>query len=66
MTEEFNLSKKINDYRCNYDGTPEFDVLEIEDVKEFIRLLKEEFPINCKEHHKFHNKIDALAGDKLE
>jgi len=40
--EEFNLSEKINDYGYNDDGTPDSDILEVKDVKEFIRLLKEE------------------------
>ena len=39
--------------------------IEVEDVKEAVKELKEEFPINCKEHHKFHNAIDAKFGEKL-
>ena len=35
------------------------------DVKEFIKELKEAFPINCKEHHRFHDKIEKLAGADL-
>ena len=58
IKEEFDLSKK------EYRECPVSYFLK-SDVKEFIRLLKGEFPINCKEHHKFHNKIDKLAGEKL-
>lgn len=57
MTEEFNLSEKMFE-----DG--EFSK---EDVKEFIKKLKEEFclfkePINTLE---IHNTIGKLAGEKL-
>ena len=64
-TDEFNLSEKIKEHFYDVDAHAMAPFIDLIDVKEFIRLLKEEFPINCKEHHKFHNKIDKLAGDKL-
>lgn len=42
-----------------------FDFIQVEDVKEFIRELKKAFPIVCREHHKFHEGIDKLAGKEL-
>jgi len=68
---EFNLSLKIEGlYNPKYadECSPDLEsyVPALEKIlKEFIRRLKAEFPINCREHHKFHNKIDELAGDKL-
>jgi len=70
MTEEFNLSDKIQD-------DPVYpDFIAVEDVKEFIRLLKEEakkeegFYTVCAGEMEFDEEktialIDKLAGDKL-
>ena len=68
-TKEFNLSDKIievDDY-TNDEG------IFIEDVKEFIRLLKEELRKRYNQKYDFNindlewalDKIDELAGDKL-
>jgi hypothetical protein len=74
---EFNLSDKIcevDDYEVGRNVHPatRMLVLELEDVKEFIRLLKEEFlqdriknlHINNLEFYA-REVIDNLAGDKL-
>ena len=67
--EEFNLSEKIDE-----EVGVEEEFILISDVKEFIRLLKEEFVI---EHKKtiektveiairdFTKLLDKLAGEKL-
>jgi hypothetical protein len=73
-TKEFILSKEIeevNDYELDNDvhiATKE-EVIRVEKIKEFIRLLKEEireigfnYPTAEK---KFKIIIDKLAGDKL-
>ena len=63
--EEFNLSEKI--WWVHIPGKKRGDdnqVISFEDIKEFIKRLKEEF----KEHHwigEISHKIDKLAGDKL-
>mgnify|MGYP007099617977 CR=1 FL=1 len=64
---EFNLSEKINGE--NKDG---FGHLWTEDVKEFIRLLKEDvnkiqnsLRMSYNAQIQIHNAIDKLAGDKL-
>lgn len=74
--KEFNLSEK----RCwrNMDDEYEFndvcerDVIQVKDVKEFIRLLKEELctcKLSCIEYDDYSceevGKIDKLAGEKL-
>ncbi len=56
MKKEFNLSEKIH-------NEPEriiTNVIPVEDVKEFIKLLKEEFW--AKEEKEF---IDKIAGEEL-
>ena len=73
MSVEFNLSKKIINLKfADIDG-----ILDIEDVKEFIRLLKEEINIFETDNHlriegksirslvKLKNDIDKLAGKEL-
>ena len=60
----FNLSSKI----CRQDGY--MDALETKDVKEFIRLLKEDMfvPINATAFETTQlmgKKIDELAGEAL-
>lgn len=74
MTEEFNLSKKIcfvEDYkiRDEKDVHPavKASILEVENVKEFIKRLKDELTGNDKsfEANRVRALIDKLAGDKL-
>lgn len=55
METEFNLSNKI----IQWDGSS----LRLEDVKEFIKLLKEYCRINLR--YDVINEIDKLAGEKL-
>ena len=51
---------------CEYPkGFPIGKWIRFGNVKEFIKELKEAFPINCKEHHRFHDKIEKLAGADL-
>lgn len=60
---EFNLSEKIA--LVDMDS---FEAIDIEDVKEFIRRLKEEIRTRMKHKAKtllIISKIDKLAGDKL-
>lgn len=57
MTEQFNLSEKIRKDDESYLWTE--GVIDMEDVKEFIKLLKEEL------HGMFDDEINQLAGDKL-
>ena len=69
MKTEFNLSARILEEGDIWDngGTKEF-CLKIEDVKEFIRLLKENISNECKgclEHPTTIDFIDKLSGDKL-
>lgn len=61
-TQNFNLSEKID-----IDDI-EREVITLEDVKEFIRLLKEEFKKKYIGLELFKNLgiIDALAGEKLK
>ena len=72
MKEEFNLSEKV--FVCDksfiFDDMRKGVILK-EDVKEFIKLLKESF-IDTDEHNYFGytktrilEKINKLAGDKL-
>jgi hypothetical protein len=74
MTEEFNLSEKRY---SSMDGWDEVNNEETkswhyqeEDLKEFIRLLKEYFakdikPCKCGCEHDAFKIIDELAGEKL-
>lgn len=72
MTGEFNLSKRMKAY-TSVSGSIRFDFFKEEDVKEFIRLLKEEVKSNIAGSDKFYDDnpenlldfIDKLAGDKL-
>jgi len=69
MTTEFNLSEKIHINNTNNNWT----FIRIEDVKEFIRLLKEktfetfEYALDSSEMSSYTicQEIDKLAGDKL-
>jgi len=66
---EFNLSEKRKDYRDSHQEPIEW--LELKDVKEFIRLLKEELD-KKKDWSNYEDKdevvyfIDKLAGEKLK
>jgi len=73
-TKEFNLSEKIKE-DFNVDNQTMCEWLEIEDVKEFIRLLKEkikhmsvddsmDYYDNCN-YADFEEEINKLAGEKL-
>jgi len=70
MTKEFNLSEKINT-APRLNGGEDIDLdIDVEDVKEFIRLLKEliELDKNTCEYiskHYLTRNLDKLAGDKL-
>ena len=56
MEKEFNLNKKV--WR-----TEDEDTLRLEDVKEFIRRLKEYFPKEIAVKNRlFHKIIDKLSG----
>ena len=73
MTDEFNLSEKIWTEQIN-----DRDFVDVEDVKEFIKRLKELFKFDeflyqgiKKEYPDIlmpspYEKIDALAGDKFK
>jgi len=69
MTTEFNLSNK----RCGLGHLDMNNHYHEEDVREFIRLLKDEIKDYCSEndtfnlsaHHKVQMIINKLAGDKL-
>jgi len=74
MTEEFNLSEKIvTGDLTSYDEKSEYYddlTVRVEDVKEFIRLLKEEVYQeweNSKrlDPNEINKRINKLAGDKL-
>lgn len=60
--KEFNLSDKIQTYHGWF-------ILELSDVKEFIRLLKEEVTKGCRgtsaNCYLIKEEIDKLIGDKL-
>ena len=66
MTTEFNLSEKIEGQMKTIGKS-----IPLEDVKEFIRLLKEDtgcHPINSREKQiikLFKERINKLAGSKL-
>jgi len=70
MKTEFNLSERIEDGK---DKSMRYsDIVRIEDVKEFIRLLKEELVIKLdlktiypKDYKIVMDMINKLAGDKL-
>ncbi len=67
------LSDKINDYGYDDDGTPDCDILEVADVKKFIKDLTKNCctcyldNINRKKAIlcRTCREIDKLAGDKL-
>lgn len=71
MTTEFNLSEKerIGYFKEKGFGG-EFKVILSQDVKEFIRLLKEEIKKGCMgtsaNCYLIKKEIDKLAGDKLK
>lgn len=81
MEKEFNLSDKIHenipvkymfdDGDRTFEEGEEYDFIRVEDVKEFIKRLKEELNKYCNNKDKvvyvelFKEDIDKLAGDKL-
>ncbi len=70
MSEEFNLSKKIELLRCSCGKLEYANRFHKRDVKEFIRLLKreieEEFFKDSEILTPIKRIIDKLAGDKLK
>jgi len=71
---EFNLSEKIKILNDFSNHNEPFACFELKDVKEFIRLLKEEIKLEQEEQNSFKEDkedvnfeyiIDKLAGDKL-
>jgi hypothetical protein len=63
---EFNLSKKIVDLTGGIEFLENTDfALDIEDVKEFIKILKEEIGGDSADYFKLSEIIDKLVGDKL-
>jgi len=72
MKEEFNLSKKIETIIEDLPtgrGYDSEDYIEVDDVKEFIRLLKVNIQIVIFNHPQLRAKaieeIDKLAGEDL-
>lgn len=66
MKEEFNLSEKINLIHCDKCGCDKYFCFSQEDVKEFIRLLKESFELGERyTASQIDSKIDKLAGSSL-
>ena len=65
--EEFNLSEKIRNYEFKIDktGNKQF-LLYLEDVKEFIRKLKDALENRANIHLSMREVIDKLAGEKLK
>ena len=66
MKEEFNLSEKIKRFDDKQPYHMEMSVLNLEDVKEFIKLLKY-YIMNVDIMKRFQtcDEIDKLAGEKL-
>ena len=63
MKQEFNLSKKIRGME-GYKAVK--DSIIVEDVKEFIRRLKEMIKNESgSEYGRIWDKLDKLAGEKL-
>ena len=65
---EFNLSEKIERAGCSTWNCKD-GFIDVEDVKEFIRLLKKELePINTTQEKVdwIMEQIDKLVGDKLK
>ena len=54
------LSEKVYKF---LDCKKPFEFIYPEDVAEAVKKLKEAFPINCREHHKFHIGIDKIMGE---
>lgn len=71
MSKEFNLSEKIE---IDFVNGRNKEVVELKDVKEFIRRLKEDVNITCQLHNieadeiyvRIITYIDMLAGAKLK
>lgn len=58
--EEFNLSEKIWIDKCGCKQ------INIDNVKEFIRLLRESYIIHHSDDYWLIEFVDKLAGDKLK
>jgi hypothetical protein len=75
MTDEFNLSEKIHRIKPVEMPTIAFNgmtaSIPLRDVKEFIRLLKEEYMKyrdsfkTLEDYYRIFDDIDKLAGEKL-
>jgi hypothetical protein len=61
--KEFCLSESI--FLVDANDRIETEMIKLEDVKEFIRLLKEFMQGNSKEEPVIIGKLDELAGEKL-
>lgn len=62
--KDYNLSEKILQHGKIYDGIiMEHKHINVEDIKEFIKRLKEDFLV--KEYKDFEELIDTLAGEEL-
>ena len=73
MKNEFNLSEKIDEVEAGPLGYAPQSILYKQDVKEFIRLLKEEisktfqkWEIDSLVQEEELDKIDKLAGEELK
>ena len=63
VEEEFNLSKKI--IQMGNEGMT-YPMLDPKDIKEFIKLLKEDkYSVNCECCEGWRDTIDKLAGEDL-
>jgi len=63
-TKEFNLSDCIDEFEARGDENSEKFIL-VEDVKEFIRLLKKEIGKEAINPVWYKKTIDKLAGESL-
>lgn len=64
MESDWNLSVKLRK-----DGRYQNSILKIEDVREFVKRLKD-LGLDCENHqcgatYSFHEQLDELAGEKL-
>ena len=61
---KFNLSEKIQILGEGYKSKKPYILVDLEDVKEFIRLLKLIF-VGWNKQNGIYKEIDKLAGSKL-
>lgn len=66
MTDEWNLSDKIEKIDCNLYRT-EGEYISIEDVRKFVKRLKEDLlaPCQAEDWYAVKQVIVELAGEKL-